>query len=102
MSVGVIIHVLTLPKSGSIGGRAGISRLDHAISPRAAALSLIACHTAADPPAVFMPSFAARARNTAATHLPNPRAAARALRVAFPEHRAALRRPAAFKVSSSE
>ena len=39
MSSGVIIQVRTLPKSGSIGGRGGVSMLLQGISPRASAPS---------------------------------------------------------------
>ena len=66
MSSGVIIQALTFPKSGSIGGRGGISRLFHAISPRATVLSASAFHSAASPPAAPMPSAFARAMNTGA------------------------------------
>ena len=62
MSSGVIIQAFTLPKSGSIGGRGGISRLFHGISPRAVAASASACRSRALPPAVPMPS-ASRARD---------------------------------------
>jgi len=67
MSVGVIIHARTWPNSGSIGGRGGVSMLCHGISPRARALSAIACQIAGEPPAVRIPSEPARATNAVAT-----------------------------------
>ena len=95
MSAGVIIQVRTLPKTGSIGGRAGTSMLFHGISPRAAAAFANACHSAGEPPAVLMPSVPARATNTAATACPSARPAAMSLAVALPRgaRPAAARRP---------
>ncbi len=55
-SVAVIIHARTLPKFGSIGGRAGDSRLFQGTSPRAAAASARACHCAGVPAAAPIPS----------------------------------------------
>ncbi len=63
-SSGVIIQVFTLPNSGSIGGRAGMSWLIHGTSPRALAASVSDCQIAALPPAVPMPSALARVMNT--------------------------------------
>ena len=101
MSAGVIIQARTLPKNGSIGGRAGMSMLFHGISPRAVAASASACHSAGEPPAVRMPSAPARATNTAATACPSARPAAMSLAVAFPDSSAACRCSAAFSVISS-
>jgi len=84
ISSGVIIQAFTLPKTGSMGGRGGNSWLFHGISPRAVAVSAIACHIAGDPPAVLIPSEAARATNTAATACPRAKPAAMSLAVALP------------------
>ena len=84
-----------------MGGRAGMSRLVHATSPRAVAESASAFQSTADPPAVRIPSPAARARKTAATDFPSASPAARSLAVALPDQSAALRCSAAFSVTSS-
>ena len=97
----VIIHVRTLPNCGSIGGRGGDSRLFHGVSPRAATAFESACVWAGVPPAVFMPSAAARAAKIGATALPSARPAAMSLAVALPESRAASRWSAARRVISS-
>src|SRR5512141_77736 len=78
-----------------------MSRLTHAISPRAVAESASAFHNTADPPAVRMPSDAARARKSVATDFPSARPAARSLAVALPDQSAALRCSAAFSVISA-
>src|SRR5687767_8039255 len=77
-----------------------MSRLIQAISPRAVAASASAFHRAVDPPAVRIPSPAARARKTAATDFPSASAAAMSLAVALPDQNAALRCSAAFSVIS--
>ena len=101
MSSGVIIHARTLPNAASIGGRGGDSRLRHGISPRAVAAAARAANSAGEPPAVRMPSVAARAVNSAATALPSARPAARSLAVARPESSAASRCSAALRLISS-
>ena len=78
-----------------------MSWLTHAISPRAVAESASAFHNTADPPAVRIPSPAARARKTVATDFPSARPAARSLALAFPDQSAALRCSAALSVISS-
>src|SRR5687767_3113634 len=100
-SAGVIIQVRTRPKFGSIGGRAGDSWLLQGTSPCAIAESVSACQSAGLPPAVRMPSFAARAMNAVATALPNATPAAMSLADALPDHSAALRCSAALSVISS-
>ena len=100
-SVGVIIHARTLPKFGSIGGRAGDSRLFQGTSPRAAAASARACHCAGVPAAAPIPSVPARATSTAATALPSASPAAMSLAVARPPRSAASRCSAALRVISS-
>ena len=101
MSVGVIIQARTWPKAGSMGGRGGDSRLCHGISPRAVVALERACVAAGVPPAVRIPSVAARAANTGATALPRARPAAMSLAAALPESRAASRCSAARRVISS-
>src|SRR5258705_6291552 len=101
ISAGVMFHARTWPNNGSIGGRAGMSWLTQATSPRAVAESASAFHKTADPPAVFIPSPAARARNTVATDFPRARPAARSLAVALPDQSAAFRCSAALRVTSS-
>src|SRR5437762_5111416 len=101
MSPGVISHGCTSPKFGSIGGRAGISRLFQGISPWATALSANACHWAGVPTAFFMPSAPARVRKTAATDFPSANPAAISLAVARPDQNAALRCSAARSVISA-
>src|SRR5262249_10801296 len=80
MSVLVIIQAFTPrvvgpnernPKKGNMGGRAGVSRLCHGISPREVALSASACHCALFPPAVPIRSVLARSVNTVATAFPS-------------------------------
>ena len=66
-SVGESIQPLTWPKTGSMGGRAGVSWLTQGISPRAIAELARACQMAALPAAAFMPSEPARVVKTAAT-----------------------------------
>src|SRR6476646_819399 len=78
-----------------------MSWLTHAISPRAVAEAAIAFHIVGEPPAVRMPSAAARARKTAATDFPTARPAAISLAVALPDQIAALRCSAALSVTSS-
>src|SRR4029079_16737385 len=87
--------------NGSIGGRAGISLLIHATSPRAVAESASAFHKTGEPTAAFIPSAAALARKTVATDFPSARPAARSLAVALPDQRAAFRCSAALSVISS-
>ncbi len=100
-SVDVIIHACTWPKLGSIGGRAGDSRLFHATSPRASAALASACHCAGVPPAVRIPSAPARATSAAATAFPSASPAATSLAVARPPRSAASRCCPAFIVISS-
>src|SRR6476661_3340735 len=78
-----------------------MSWLTHAISPRAVAASARLFQRAGDPPAVLIPSPAARPRKTVATDLPSASPAARSLAVALPDHRAALRCSVALRVISS-
>ena len=78
-----------------------MSRLVHAISPRAVATSERACHCAGVPTAFFIPSAPARATKMAATDLPRANPAARSLAVALPDQSAALRCSAALSVISS-
>jgi hypothetical protein len=101
MSAGVIIHARTLPKSGSIGGRAGMSMLFQGISPRADVASASDCEIAGDPPAVRMPSAPARAVSTAATACPSATPAAMSLAAARPACSAACRCSPALSVICS-
>jgi hypothetical protein len=84
-----------------MGGRGGVSRLVHGVSPRAAVAFESAWTRAGDPPAVLIPSVAARATNTGATAFPRARPAAMSLAVALPERSAASRCSAALRVISS-
>ena len=86
---GVSIHARTLPKNGSIGGRAGLSMLCHGMSPRTAARAGSVAHSAGEPPAAPMPSEAARATNIAAMARPSATPAAMSLAVALPDSSAA-------------
>ena len=84
-----------------MGGRRGVSRLVHAISPREVVASAKVCHCAGVPTAFFIPSPPARAITSPATAFPSARPAATSLAVARPERMAASRCSAAFRVISS-
>src|SRR5688572_9437519 len=94
--------VLRKPKNGSIGGRLGVSRLIHGISPCFTAVSANACHCGLLPPAVPIRSFLARFVASVATALPNAKPLAISLDVARPDQSAALRWLAACSVISSK
>src|SRR5688572_16953450 len=92
---------LRSPKKGSIGGRFGVSRLIHGVSPFATAASSSPFQSALLPPAVPIRSFLARLANNEATDLPKARPLAISLDVALPDHNAASRCSSAFRVISS-
>src|SRR5579862_591734 len=86
----------TFPNNGSIGGRAGTSRLFHGVCPAAAVWVARPAQMVAFPTATLALSVLARAINRSATCLPKASPALTSLRAAAPDSMAANSASSAF------